>query len=156
MRIAEPAVATAQQRHALARLREVRQQKLAVVVVDLRADRYLDHQVLRRRAGLVRPRAVAALGRTKVLCVAEVDQRIQVRNRLELDIAAAPAIAPVGPAELNEFFPAERNHAVTAVAGAAIYFRLVEKLHLKRAGESCSLAHVQAKRGRLAPTPSQR
>ena len=53
VRVAEAAVAAAQQHHALAGRVEVGEQRLAVLVEDLRADRHLDHDVLAAAAGAV-------------------------------------------------------------------------------------------------------
>ena len=53
VRVAEAAVAAAQQHHALAGRVEVGEQRLAVLGEDLRADRHLDHHVRRARAGAV-------------------------------------------------------------------------------------------------------
>ena len=72
----------------------------------------------------------AGLG-LEMLLVAVVDQRVQPVDGFEPDVAAAAAIAAVRPAELDEFFAAERDRASAAVAGADIDFRLVEKFHLK-------------------------
>src|SRR5690606_2284401 len=45
-------------------------------------------------------------------------------------VAAAPAIAAIGAAELDEFLAQEADCTGTAVAGAHIDFRLVEKFHV--------------------------
>ena len=64
-----------------------------------------------------------------MLGVAEVDQGVEVVGRLEHDVAAAAAVAAVGAAELDEALAAERDHAVAAVAGAAVDLGLVEEFH---------------------------
>ena len=51
----------------------------------------------------------------EMLLVAVIDQRVQVRHRLDDDIAAAPAIAAVRAAELDEFLAPERDGAGPAV-----------------------------------------
>ena len=66
----------------------------------------------------------------EVLLVAVVDQRVQPVDRLDPDVAAAPAVAAVRPAELDEFLAAERHRAGAAVAGTYVDFRLVEEFHL--------------------------
>ena len=64
-----------------------------------------------------------------MLRVAEVDQRVQVLPGLEHDVAAAPAVAAVRPAELDVFLPPEADHAVAAVTGAEVDLALVEEFH---------------------------
>ena len=44
-----------------------------------------------------------------MLLVAEVDQRVQIVHRLDDDVAAAAAIAAVGPAELDELLAPEAD-----------------------------------------------
>ena len=73
--------------------------------------------------------AVGALLRLEVLLVAVVDQRVEAVDRLDDDVAAAAAIAAVGPAELDELLAPERHAAVAAVAGADIDLGLVEEFH---------------------------
>ena len=82
--------------------------------------------------------AVGALLRLEVLLVAIVDQRVEPVDDLDDDVAAAAAIAAAGPAELDEFFAAERHAAVPAVAGADIDLCLVEEFHgTGKAGAAC-------------------
>src|SRR5882724_3733302 len=71
---------------------------------------------------------VAALG-LEMLLVAIVDQRVEVGHRLDDDIAAAPAIAAIRPAELDEFLAPKADAAGPAVAALEIDLGLVEKLH---------------------------
>ena len=65
----------------------------------------------------------------EVLLVAVVDQRVEPVDALDDDVAAAPAIAAVGAAELDELLAQERHAAGAAVAGADIDLGLVEKFH---------------------------
>ena len=51
--------------------------------------------------------AVAAALGLEVLAVAEVDQGVEVVDRLEHDVAAAAAVAAVGAAELDELLAPE-------------------------------------------------
>jgi hypothetical protein len=64
-----------------------------------------------------------------MLLVAVVDERIQAVDACGIDVTAAPAVAAIRPAELDEFLAPERNHAVAAIAGAHIDFGLVEEFH---------------------------
>ena len=128
-RVAEAAVAAAQQGDGFARRVHVRQEGFLVVIENLRADGDFDEQGGRAGACTVRPGAVAALAGAEMLSVAEVDQGVEVLDRLEHDIAAAAAVAAVGAAELDEFLAPEGRDAVTAVAGFEVDFCLVEEFH---------------------------
>ena len=70
--------------------------------------------------------------RLEVLLVAVVDQRVEAVDRLDDHVAAAPAVAAVRAAELDELLAPERHAAVAAVAGADIDLGLVEELHGSR------------------------
>ena len=129
MRIAEAAIAALGEHEFLAELGEVVDQRLAILVEHLRADRHLQHDRLAVGAMAVLAHAVLALLRLEVLLVAVVDQRVQPVDDLDDDVAAAAAIAAGGPAELDEFFAAERHAAVAAVAGADIDLGFVEEFH---------------------------
>ena len=59
MRVAEAAVAAAREHHPLADLGEVGEQRLAVLLVDLRAGRHLQHDVVAARAVAVLAHAAA-------------------------------------------------------------------------------------------------
>jgi hypothetical protein len=100
-------------------------QRLAVLVEHLCADRHLQHDRLAIGAMAVLAHAIGALLRLEVLLVAVVDQRVQPVHGLDHDVAAAPAIAAAGPAKLDEFFAPERHAAIAAVAGADIDLCLV-------------------------------
>jgi hypothetical protein len=63
------------------------------------------------------------------LLVAVVDQRIEAGHRLHHDVAAAPSVAAVGAAELDEFLPPERDAAVSAGARLDVDLRFVEEFH---------------------------
>jgi hypothetical protein len=63
-----------------------------------------------------------------MLLVAEVDQRVEAVDDFDDDIAAAPAIAAIGPAELEELIAPERQRARPANAGADLNAVLVQKL----------------------------
>ena len=64
-----------------------------------------------------------------MLRIAEIDQRVQPLDRLENDIAAAPAIAAVRAAIFDIFLAAKADRARAACAGFQIDLGLVEKMH---------------------------
>ena len=86
------------------------------------------------RAGAVRSGTAGAALRPEVLRVAEVDERIEARHRLEDDVAALAAVAAVGTAELDELFAAEADRAGAARAGPDVDLRLVEEMHGRELG----------------------
>ena len=129
MRVAEAAIAAFGEHEFFAELGEVVDQRFAILVEDLRADRHLQHDRFAVGAMAVLAHAVGALRRLEVLLVAIVDQRVQPVDDLDDDVAATAAIAAGGPAELDELLAAERHAAVTAVAGADIDLCLVKEFH---------------------------
>ena len=129
MRVAEAAIATLGEHEFLAECGEVVDQRLAILVKDLRSHRHLQHDRLAVGAMAVRTCAILALLGLEMLLIAVIDQRVQAVGDLDDDIAAAAAIAAGGPAELDELFAAERHAAVTAVAGADIDFCFIEEFH---------------------------
>ena len=130
MRVAESAVAAGGEHGALAALGEVGKKRGAVLFVDLRADRHLEHGVGAIGAMTILAHAGMAVLGEKVLLVAIVDQRIEPIDRLCDHVAALAAVAAIRPAILDEFFTPERYAAVAAVAGADIDLGLVEEFHL--------------------------
>src|SRR5215831_2519073 len=129
MRVAEAAIAALGKHEFLAERGEVVDQCLAIFVEHLRADRYLQHNRLAIGAMAVLAHAVLALLCVEVLLIAVVDQRVEPIDSLNDDIAAAPAIAAGGTAELDELLAPERHAAVTAVAGANIDLCFIEEFH---------------------------
>src|SRR5579862_8450565 len=127
--VTEAAVAAARQHDALACFGEICEQHLAIFLVDLSADRHLEHRVSAVGAVPILAHAGPAVLGGEVLLVAVVDERIEAIDRLGDDIAAFAAITAVRAAELYEFFPTERHAAVPAVAGADIDLGLVKKFH---------------------------
>ena len=131
-RVAEAAVAALGQHDAVAGLVEVGEQGLAVLLVDLRADRHLEHDVGAVRAMAVLAHAAdAALG-LEMLLVAVVDQGVEAFDRLRDHVAALAAVAAVRAAELDVLLAPERHAAVPAVAGADIDLGFVEEFHGNR------------------------
>ena len=129
MGVAEPAIAALGEHHAVADGGEVGEQGLVVLVEDLGALGDLENDAGAVRAGAVLAHAVTAGLGLEVLLVAVVDQGVEAVDAFGDDIAAAPAIAAVGAAELDEFLAAERDAARSAVARADINFRLIEEFH---------------------------
>ncbi len=127
--VAEAAIAALHQRDALAGFGEIGEQRLAVLLVDLRADRNFQHHVLAIGAVHVLAHAVAAGLGLEVLLIAVIDQRVEAVDRLDHDVAAFAAVAAGRPAELDELLAPERDAAVAARAGLHIDLGFVEEFH---------------------------
>src|SRR5690606_35709130 len=104
---------------------EVADQRFVVVLEDLRAGGHLQRHVGRLAARAVAAHAVHAGPGLEMLLVAVVDQRVEPVDRLDPDVAAAPAVATVRTAELDELLAPERNGTRAAVAGAYVDLGLV-------------------------------
>jgi hypothetical protein len=59
----------------------------------------------------------------------DVDQGIQAAHAFEHHVAAAAAIAAIGPTIFDELLASERHAAVAAVAGAHINLGFIEEFH---------------------------
>src|SRR5690606_5332533 len=126
MLVAEAAIAALGKPEALANIGQVADQRLVVLGIDLGSRRHLERHVRPLGAGHVAPHAVAARPGLEVLAVTVVDKRIQPVDRLDPDIAPAPAVAAIRPSKLDEFLTPERYRAGAAVAGTYMYLGLIE------------------------------
>src|SRR5262249_56136213 len=77
MGVAEAALAAARDHRPLTYIGEVCEQGLAVLLVDLRAGRHLEHDIVAARAVAVLAPAAAALLRFAILLVPVVDEGVQ-------------------------------------------------------------------------------
>src|ERR1051326_4152154 len=93
MRIAEAAIAAARQYDLLAWLGEIGKQRLAVLLVNLRAGRNFENRVGAVGAVTILAHAGAAVLSKKVLLVAVVDQRVEPVDRDGDHVAAFAAVA---------------------------------------------------------------
>src|SRR5690606_6635123 len=78
----------------------------------------------------------------EMLGVAEIDQRVETIGAFGDDIAAAAAIAPVGPAEFHKLLAQEADGASTAGPGFDIDLGLVEEFHCCRAFQTLRVSLV--------------
>src|SRR5262245_36418933 len=129
MGVAEAALAAARDHRPLTYIGEVCEQGLAVLLVDLRAGRHLEHDIVAARAVAVLAHAAAAVLGFEMLLVAVIDERVEPVDRLYDHVAALAAVAAVRPAELNEFLAPERHAAVPAVARAHVGLGFIEEFH---------------------------
>src|SRR6201996_3677724 len=129
MRVAEAAIAAFGQHEFFAERGKIMDQRLAILVEDLGADRHLERDRLAIGAMAVLAHAVGAFLRLEVLLIAVIDQRVEAVGDLNHDVAAAAAIAAGGAAELDILLAAESHAAVTAVAGTNIDLCFVEEFH---------------------------
>src|SRR3954470_11590170 len=149
MRVAEAAIAAAQQHDALTRLRQIGEHGFLVVVEHLRPDRHAQHEVAAIRSGAVRAGPAAAVLRAEMLAVAIVDQRVQIVRGLEDDVASLAAVAAVRPAKLDELLAAKTHRAAAAIAAFQVDFALVEEFHW-----ICQAGFKQKGERRAAPLPN--
>ncbi len=129
VRIAEAAIAALGDHDRLPDVGQIGEQRLAVLLIDLRAGRDLHGHVLAVRAGAVLAHAGAAVLRCEVLLVAIIDQRVQPVHGCDDHITAAPAVTAVRPAEFDELLAAERHAAVPPVSGADVDLGFIKKFH---------------------------
>src|ERR1041385_6944826 len=129
MRVAEPAIAAAQQHGALPGLSQIGQHGFLVVVEDLGPYRHAQHEVAALGAGLVGAGPATAFLGAEMLLIAVIDQRVQILGRLEDDVAALAAIAAIRPAEFDELLAAKAHGAAPAVTALQVDLALVEKFH---------------------------
>ncbi len=98
------------------RVREVGDKPL-VRVEHLRPDGHLQHRVLAALAGREAAASPAAAARLHLLLGAKAGEIAPLRIRDEHDVAAAAAVAAVGPTLGHELLTAEMDAAVAAAAG---------------------------------------
>src|SRR5207244_11303044 len=105
----EAPVAALGEQRALAHFSEVGEQRFAVLLVDLRADWHLHHNVGAIGAMAILAHAATAVLGSVMLLIAVIDQRVEAFDRERHHVAALAAIAAVGSAELDELFAPERH-----------------------------------------------
>ena len=127
--IAEAAIAAFCEAEALAFLGQVADEAFLILLEDLRADANLERHVVAIGAGTVLAHAVHADLGLEVLLVTKIDQRVEAIDGLNPDIAAAPAVTSVGPAELDEFLTAEGDAARATITRPDIDLCFIEKFH---------------------------
>ena len=103
--------------------------RFAVVGDNLRADGNFDDQVFAFASETVFAFAVVSAFRFEMLLIAEIDQRIQIRDGFKNHVAAASAVPAVRSAEFDILFATKRATAVAPVAGFKVNLRLIQKFH---------------------------
>ena len=129
MRVAETAIAAARDAKAVSGFDQIGDDRFLVLSQHFRSGRNLDRHVLTVCAGAVAAHAVDAAFGLEMLLITVVDERVEVLDALDPDVAALAAVAAVGAAELDEFFAPEADAPVTAVAGLDVDFRQIEEFH---------------------------
>ncbi len=120
----------------VAGLLQLREHGLLVLGQHDRARRHLDQAVRAVRPGPVLPHAVAAAPGLEVLLIAVVDERIEVLDADDDDVATLAAVTAVRAAELDELLAPEAHAPVAAVAGLHVDLGEVEELHAARLQKS--------------------
>ena len=111
-------------------MRQIRHRHAGRHIHDLSPHGHPKHHIVAARAEAVRTAAVFAVGRKEFLREAIVHERIDVLIGYRINAAAATAVATVGTALRNEFFPAKARSAVAAFTGLHFNAGLVDKFHL--------------------------
>ena len=127
--IAAPAAAALRDQDALARLGQIGDLFAGVLIGDDGADGHGQNHVRAGMPGTIRAFAVPAAVGFEFAIVAVAQQRVVVRIRFEVDAAAMAAVAARRPAARHEFFAAERDAAVSAVAGLHVDFGFINEHH---------------------------
>src|SRR5215470_6160429 len=118
MGVAEAALAAARDHRPLSHVGEVGEQGLAVLLVDLRAGRHVEHDIVAVRAVAVLAHAAAAVPGFEMLLVAVIDERIEPVDRLHDHVAALAAVAAVARADIHLGFIEEFHDARYAITDA--------------------------------------
>ena len=129
MQVAQAAIAALGQHHPLAVGGQVKEQLARVLVMDLRAHRHAQHDVVTALAVLVRAPAVLAAACLVLAGIAEIDQRVDVAIGLGQDGTAPAAIAAIGPTIRDELLAAKRGRPVAAGPGDHLDPGLVDEFH---------------------------
>jgi hypothetical protein len=125
MRIAEAPISTSRDQGTLARMNKVSEKCLIVFGKNLRSWRHLQHCIGTGRTSPIRAHTMFAITGLEMLLIAEIDQRVEVGNAFNPNIAALAAIAAIRAAEFNKFLPPEGKAAISSVSGADIYLCLI-------------------------------
>ncbi len=88
-----------------------------------------DDPIFARGSGAVFDAAFGPVFAFDDALVAEVEEGLKIDVGFEDDVAASSAVAAVGSACGDVFFPSEGNHAIAAVACDELDFGLVDELH---------------------------
>ena len=129
MQVAQATVTTLGQHDPLAMRGQVKEQLARVLVMDLRAHRHAQHDVVTALAVLVRAPAVLAAARLILAGIAEIDQRVDVSIGLGQDGTAPATIAAIGPTIRDELLAAKRRRPVAAGPGDHLDPGLVDEFH---------------------------
>ena len=129
VQVAEATVAALGQQHPLTRHQQFSDHVARLGIADDRAHGHAQHDVVGRRAELVRTAARLAVARLVAACIAEVDQGVQVAVADCIHAAPTTAVAAVGTAERDELLATEAHATVAAAAGNHIDGGFVDEFH---------------------------
>ncbi len=127
VRVAEPAATAAGDHRALADRDQVRHERAGLVVVDRRAGRHVEDQVVAGPTVPSRLRSAATRRRAEVVPMIEVAQGRLAGIDPKVDRPPATAVAAVGTAARNVRLLAEGRGPVTTIAGADPDLHAVEE-----------------------------
>ncbi len=127
VRVAEAAATAAGDHRALADRDQVRHERAGLVVVDRRAGRHVEDQVVAGTTVPSRLRAAATRGRAEVVPMVEIAQGRLPGIDPKVDRSPATAVAAVGTAARNVRLLPEGRGPVTTIAGADPDLHAVEE-----------------------------
>ena len=129
VRVAEPAATAAGDHRTLADRDQVRDERAGLVVVDRRAGRNVEDQVVAGPTVPSRLRAAATRGRAEVMSMIEVTQGRLAGVDPKVDRSSTTAVTAVGAAARNMRLLSEGRGPVTTIAGADPDLHAVEEHH---------------------------
>jgi hypothetical protein len=127
--VAAPAAATVRHHRALAGRAQIGQHDAGLVVVDHRARRHAQHEVVAGGPVLILAATVLAPLRAQGLGIGEVEQGREAGIDAQDDVAAVAAVSPVRPAARDVLLAPEARTSAAAVACLDADPHLVDELH---------------------------
>src|SRR5581483_8504792 len=129
MGVAETAIAALEQPHPLAAFMKIGDHGLAILFIDLGADRHFHHRVGAAGTGHHLALAAFAILGPHMLLEAVVDQGVEIVHGFRPNIAALAAIPAPGTAIFDELLAPERDAAIAASASGSKDPAATEKSH---------------------------
>ncbi len=134
MDVAKPAAPAFGKHDFLIRMGEIREQRLAILIINLRTDWHFEHHILGAFTVTLLAHAMPAACAFEMLLKAIIDERIEPRYRLHDNACTTTAIAAIRPALGNKLLPPEADTAFPAIAGLHVDFCFINKFHNKLIG----------------------
>ena len=144
--VAESPTTTLSDQNLLTFLNQIGHQLIGVPIVGNGADWYRNKFVSAPATGAIGITAIAASFCGVRPDVAKIDQSIDVGITDQINTATVAAIATVGPAAWDIFFPSKTQAAVAAVTGDDFYSGFVDEFHGQRVSVICGCINKKPRR----------